>query len=124
MTSNTIVQISTKVTIVSRFLGLVGSLPPDEQHLWFPNQVVQVPGTWTLTHLLQVKGEYDILVDQFACIVQEMYTVQDPSAPPSDNLSPPLKCLHTATVRIQKLPQPGDSRPVLSPSVRLISTDH
>ena len=77
-------------------------MPPDEQHLWFPNQVVQDPDTWTLTHL-QVKGEYDILVDQCTCIVQETYTVQDPLAPPSDNLLSSLKCLHTAIVCIRSL---------------------
>jgi hypothetical protein len=123
MTSYRIAQISTRVTMVSRFLGLMGSLPPDKQHLWFPNQVGQHdPGTWTLTHRLQVKSEYVIHVDKYACIVLETYTVQDPPAAPSDNLlllSP--KCLLTDTVRVQELPQPGDSRPVLSPSVRTLS---
>ena len=31
MTPSTIVQVSDKVVMTSRFLGLVGSLPPDEQ---------------------------------------------------------------------------------------------
>jgi hypothetical protein len=33
-------------------------------------------------------------------------------------------CLHMATVRIQELPQPGDSRPVLPPSQRTLSVFH
>ena len=41
MTANTIAQTSTKVDMTSLFLGLVGSLPPDEQNdfvqnLWHP----------------------------------------------------------------------------------------
>ena len=50
MTPNTITQTSVKVAMTSRFLGLVGSLPPDEQNeqnLWIPNQVVHDPDTWT-----------------------------------------------------------------------------
>jgi hypothetical protein len=34
MTPNATAQISTKVAMASRFLGLVGSLPPFEQTLW------------------------------------------------------------------------------------------
>ncbi len=48
----------------SRFLGLVGSLTPDEQNLWILNQVVHDPDTWTTPHLLQLEREYDILVDK------------------------------------------------------------
>ena len=44
-----------------------------------------------------------------------MYTVQDPPGdPPSDILLlSPLKCLFKSNVRIQELPQAGDSRPGL-----------
>ena len=35
--------------------------------------------------------------------------------------APPLKCLYKANVRIQELPQPGDSRPVLPPPQRTLS---
>jgi hypothetical protein len=78
--------------MVSRFLGLVVSLPPDEQNLWLPNQVVHDPDTWTTRHLFQLKREYDILVNEHGCFVQEMYTVQDPPAPPSEIiLLSPLK---------------------------------
>ena len=55
---------------------------------------------------------------------QEMFTVQDPSSPPSDILLwTPLECLYRTNVRIQDLPQRGDSRPVLSPSEHTLS-DH
>ena len=56
MTPNTIAQTSAKVAMASRFLGLVGSLPPDEQNLYLPNQVVHDPDTWTGPHLLHLKG--------------------------------------------------------------------
>jgi hypothetical protein len=122
LTPNTIAQTFAKVAMASRFLGLVRSLSPDEQNLWLLNQVVHNPDTWTAPHLLQLKREYDILVDKYECVVQETFTVQDPPAPPSDTLLlPPLKCLYKANVRIQLRPQPGDSRPVLPPSHR---TDH
>jgi len=122
MTPNTIAQTSAKVVMASCFLGLVGALPPEEQNLWLPNQVVYDPDTWTAPHLLQLKREYDILVDKYGCLVQEKVTVQDPPAPPSDILLlPPLNCLHTDTVRIQELPLPGESRPVLPPSQRTLS---
>ena len=70
MTTNTITQTSTKVDITSRFLGLVDSLPPDEQNLWIPNHVVYDPDTWTTPHLLQLKSEYEILVDKYGCVVK------------------------------------------------------
>jgi hypothetical protein len=41
-------EISAKVAMASHFLGLVGTLPPGEEHLWFPNQNFQDPDTWTL----------------------------------------------------------------------------
>ena len=80
----------------SRFLTLVGFLSLEEQKLWFPNQVVHDPDTWTAHHLLHLKSEYDVLVSSHGWIVQEMYTVQDPvtQAPPSECLLlPPLNCL-------------------------------
>jgi hypothetical protein len=52
LTPNTIAQMSVKVAMGSRFLGLVGSLPLDEQKLWLPNQMVHDPDTWTAPHLL------------------------------------------------------------------------
>jgi hypothetical protein len=39
LTPNVIAQTPAKVAMASRFLGLVGSLPPDEQQLWLPNQL-------------------------------------------------------------------------------------
>jgi hypothetical protein len=75
LTPNTIAQTSTKVAMVSWFLGLVGSLSLDEKNLWFPNQLVHDPDTWTVPHLLQLKREYEILEDKYGCIVQEMFTV-------------------------------------------------
>ena len=84
--------------------------------------MVHDPDTWTTPHLLQLKSEYEILVDKYGCVVQETFTVQDPPAPPSDTLLlPPLKCLYKANERIQERPQPGDSRPVLPPSQRTLS---
>ena len=62
MTPNVITQTSTKVAMASRFLGLVGSLSLEEQRLWFPNQVVHDPDTWTAPHLLHLKREYQVLV--------------------------------------------------------------
>ena len=58
MTPNAIAQISAKVAMASRFLGIVGSLPPSEQTIWLPHQNVQDPSTWTLPQLLQLKQEY------------------------------------------------------------------
>ena len=55
LTPNVIEQTSAKVAMVSRFLGLVGSLPLDEQKVCLPNQLVHDPGTWTTPHLLQLK---------------------------------------------------------------------
>lgn len=116
MTSNTIERTSAKVAMTSRFLGLVDSLSPDDQNLWIPNQLVHEPDTWTTPHLLQLKREYDILVDKYGCTVQEMFTIQDPPVPPSELLLPSLKCLYKVNVRIQEGPQPGNSHPVLPPS--------
>jgi hypothetical protein len=48
--------------------------------------------------------------------------VQDPPASPFETLLlPPLKCLYKANERTQERPQPGDSRPVMSPSQRTVS---
>ena len=70
----------------SRLIWLLVSLTlyPSEQSLWLPHQNVQVPNTWTLPHLLQLKQEYNNLQIKYNCVVQESYVVQDPSAPPSD----------------------------------------
>ena len=66
---NVIAQTSAKVVMTSRVLGLMGSLPLDEQHLWLPNQLVDDPDTWTTPHLLQFKREYVSLVDNYGCVV-------------------------------------------------------
>ena len=65
LTPNVIAQTSAKVVMASRFLGLVGSLPLDEQHLWLQNQLVHDPDTWTTPHLLHLKREYVTLVDKY-----------------------------------------------------------
>ncbi len=103
LTPNVIEQTSVKVTMTSRFLGLVGSLPLDEQQLWLPNQQAHDPDSWIAPHLLH-------LVNKFRCKVQEMYTVQDHPPPPSEFLLlPSLSSLYKVHVRNQELPQPGDS---------------
>ena len=61
MTHNVISQISPKVVMTSRYLRLVDSLPPSEQLLWFSHQNVQDPNTWTMSHLIQFKHEYNNL---------------------------------------------------------------
>jgi len=97
----------------TRFLGLVGSLPLEEQQLWLPNQLAHDPDSWTVPHLLHLKMEYEVLVNNYGCKVQEMYTVQDHPPPPSEFLLlPPLDDLYQTYVRNQGLPQPGDSRPL------------
>jgi hypothetical protein len=66
----------------------------------------------------------DVLVNNHVCIIQEMYTVQDPEAqtPPSECLLvPSLHCLYKGHVRNQESPQPGESRPVMPPSRRVLS---
>jgi hypothetical protein len=63
----------------SRFLTLVGSLSLEKQKPLLPNQVVHDPDTWTSSHLLHLKSEYDVLVNKHRYIIQEMYTVQDPT---------------------------------------------
>ena len=48
--------------------------------------------------------------------------MQDPPASPSETLLlPSLKCLYNANERTQERPQPGDSRPVMTPSQRTLS---
>ena len=53
-----------------------GSLPLEEQKLWFPNQLAHEPDSWTFPHLLNLKTGYDVLVKEHDCKVQEMYSVQ------------------------------------------------
>ena len=55
LTPNVLAQIAVKVAMVSRFLKLVGSLPPEEQQLWLPNQTAQDPDSWHAPHLLNLK---------------------------------------------------------------------
>ncbi len=98
MTPNVIAQISAKVVIISRFLGFVVSLSSSEHQLWFPNQNVQDPVTWTLPHLIQLQHEYKEFLENYNCDIQEFITVQDPPAPPSKILHlPPLNSLHSST---------------------------
>ena len=48
--------------------------------------------------------------------------MQDHRPPPNESLLlPPLDILYKSHVRNQELPQPGDSRPVMSPSQRALS---
>ena len=78
----------------SCFLGLVGSLPLDEQKLWLSYQMVHDPDTWTTPHLLQLKREYEILVDKYGFVVQETFTVQD-TPDPSPTTSSQWYDVHT-----------------------------
>ncbi len=75
LTPNVLVQTSAKVAMATRFLGLVGSLPLEEQKLWLPNQPTHDPDSWTVPHLLSLNMDYDVLVNKYGCKVQEMYTV-------------------------------------------------
>ncbi len=86
LTPNVLEQISAKVAMASRFLQLVGTLPLEEQKLWLPNQLAHNPDSWTTPHFLNFKTGYDILVNQYDCKVQEMYTVQEHSPSPNDSL--------------------------------------
>jgi hypothetical protein len=112
LTPNVITQTSVKVPMASRFLGLVGSLPLEEQQFWLPNQQAHDPDSWTTPYLLQLKMEYDVLIHKYGCKVKEMYTLQNHPPPPSEFLLlPSLDSLYKAYVRNQELPQPGDSLP-------------
>jgi hypothetical protein len=59
-----------------RFVGLVGSLPPDEQQIWLPNQLVHYPQTWVAPHFLQLKSEYAVILNKHNCKEQEMCIVK------------------------------------------------
>ena len=95
--------------MTSRFFGFVVSMSSSEQKLWFPNQNVQDPDTWTLSHLLQLKQEYLKLVSDFNCDIQELVTVQDPPAPLSDTLHLSPLILHSATAINMDLLQSGEN---------------
>jgi hypothetical protein len=96
----------------SRFLGFVGSLPPDEQKIWLPNQSAHDPQTWLAPNLLHLKSEYEVLLNKHNCKEQESYLVQDQPLPPSDTLLLlPLSSLYKVHMRNQEMPQTGDSRP-------------
>ncbi len=77
MTPNVVTQLSSKLTISTRYIVIGGSLSSSEQQLWFPNQIVQDPDPWTLSHLIQLKQECEKLVEDFNCDNQEFITVQD-----------------------------------------------
>ncbi len=53
LTPNVLAQSTAKVVMTLRFVGMAGSLPPDEQQIWFPNQLVDDPQTWVVPHLFQ-----------------------------------------------------------------------
>jgi hypothetical protein len=78
---NTIALTSAKVAMASRFLGLVGSLPLDEQKHWLPNPMVHDPDTWTAPHLLQLKREYEILVDKYGCVAGNFHGTRPSGTP-------------------------------------------
>ena len=82
LTPNTIAQTSAKVAMASRFLGLVWSLPLDEQKIWLPNQRVHAPDTWTAPHLLQLKRKYVTLVDKYGCVVRKLSWCKTLRLPP------------------------------------------
>ncbi len=111
LTPNTLPQSTAKVAMASRFVGLVGSLPPEEQQIWFPNQLVNDPQTWIDLNLIQLKSEYVVLLNKHNCKEQELYIVQDQPLPLSETLLlPPLDSIYKVYTRNQELPQPGDSR--------------
>jgi hypothetical protein len=91
LTPNVIAQSSAKVAMATRFLALVGSLSLEEPKLWLPNQLVHDPESWNVPHLLLLKREYEVLVKDHGCQVQEMYTVQD--HPPRTYVSTVLNSL-------------------------------
>ena len=98
LTPNVLAQTSAKVAMATRFLGLVGSLPLEEQKLWLPNQLLHAPDSWTATHLFSLKMDYPVLVNEYGCKVQEMYTVQDHPPPTEVLLLPSLDTLYKTHV--------------------------
>ena len=111
LTPNVLPQYTVKVALASRFVGLVGSLPPEEQQIWLPNQLAHDPQTWVAPHLIQLKSEYAVLLNKHNSKQQEMYIVQDQPLPPSETLLlPPFQSLYKVYTRNQELPQTGDSR--------------
>ena len=74
--------------------------------------MIQIRG---VPHFLHLKMEYEVLVNNYGCKVQEMYTVQDHPPPPSEFLLlPPLDDLYKDYVRNQE-------PPVIPPSQRALS---
>jgi hypothetical protein len=122
LTPNVLAQSTAKVAMGSRFLGFVGSLPPEEQKIWLPNQSAHDPQTWVASNLLHLKSVYEVLLNKHNCKEQESYLVQDQPIPPSDTLLlPPLSSLYKVHMRNQEMPQTGDSRPVMPPSQHTLS---
>jgi len=123
MTRNIIDQISAKVVMSSHVIGFVGSLSSSEQQLWFPNQNVQDPDTWTFPHFLQFNQEYKKLVEDFNCDIQEFVILSPrrPSSSPVRHSSFALHSLHSTTTCNMELPQPGEPRKVQPPSQRTLS---
>ena len=64
LTPNVLAQSAAKVAMASRFSGFVGSLPPEEKKIWLPNQFAHDPQTWLAPHLLQLKSEYEVLLNK------------------------------------------------------------
>ncbi len=111
LTPNVLAQSTAKVAMASRFLGFVGSLPPDEQKIWLPNQSAHDSQTWLSPNLLHLKSESEVLLNKHNCKEQESYIVQDQPLPPSDTLLlPPLSNLYKVHIRNQEMSQTGDSR--------------
>ena len=111
LTPNVLAQSTAKVAMASRFLGFVGTLPPDEQTIWLPNQQAHDPQTWFTPHLLQLISECEVLLNKHNRKEHESYIVQDQSLPPSDTLLlPPLSNLYKVHIRNQEMSQTGDSR--------------
>ncbi len=96
LTPNVLAQYTATVAMGSRFLGFVGSLTPDEQKIWLPNQSEHDSQTWVDPNLLHLKSVYEVLLNKHNCKEQESYLVQDQPLPPSASdtlLLPPLSSL-------------------------------
>jgi hypothetical protein len=114
-----IINNNKKVADIS-ILGIGRTFTPRNNN-FLPSQLAHDPDSWTAAHLLQLKMEYEVLVNNYGCKVQ-IYTVQDYPPPPSEFLLlPPLDSLYKVYMRNQELPQPEDSRPVMPPSQRALS---
>ena len=89
----------------------------------FINQNVQDPDTRTLSHFLQLKQEYQKLVADFNCDIQEFITVQDPPAPDPRRTSSFVSPYKPSFGYFTQYGSTSarESRPVLLPCQRTIS---